>query len=135
MKTVDVIGIDEGQFFPDVKIRSPPIKFQIVAFSETMAKRGKIVIIAALDGTFQRKAFGDVIMLIPLAEKVKKLHAVCIECGIRASFTLRTVDSKETELIGGSEIYKPVCRGCYYRGTQDEEQEEQLLSLPQEGES
>ena len=58
-----------------------------------MAKRGKIVIIAALDGTFQRKAFGEVIQLIPLAEKVKKLHAVCIECGKRASFTWRTVDN------------------------------------------
>ena len=22
-------------------------------------------------------------------------------------------DSKETELIGGAEIYKPVCRGCF----------------------
>uniref|UniRef100_A0A8D0SIK2 Thymidine kinase n=1 Tax=Sus scrofa TaxID=9823 RepID=A0A8D0SIK2_PIG len=41
---VSVIGIDEGQFFPD-----------IVEFSETMANEGKTVIVAALDGTFQRK--------------------------------------------------------------------------------
>ncbi|KAG6936840.1 thymidine kinase 1, soluble [Chelydra serpentina] len=39
-----VIGIDEGQFFPD-----------IVEFCETMANAGKTVIVAALDGTFQRK--------------------------------------------------------------------------------
>jgi superfamily I DNA and RNA helicase len=40
----DVIGIDEGQFFPD-----------LVAFSEKAADCGKVVIVAALDGTFQRK--------------------------------------------------------------------------------
>ena len=38
----DVIGIDEGQFFPD-----------LVAWCEQMANRGKIVLVAALDGTFQ----------------------------------------------------------------------------------
>lgn len=39
-----VIGIDEGQFFPD-----------IVPFCEEMANAGKTIIVAALDGTFQRK--------------------------------------------------------------------------------
>jgi thymidine kinase len=39
-----VLGIDEGQFFPD-----------IVSFCEDMANAGKLVIVAALDGTFQRK--------------------------------------------------------------------------------
>ena len=43
-KEYDVIGIDEGQFFPD-----------LIAFAEAAANAGKIVIIAALDGTFQRK--------------------------------------------------------------------------------
>lgn len=42
----DVIGIDEGQFFPD-----------LVEFSERMANVGKVVIVACLDGTFQRKVF------------------------------------------------------------------------------
>ena len=39
-----VIGIDEGQFFSD-----------IVPFCEDMANLGKTVVVAALDGTFQRK--------------------------------------------------------------------------------
>jgi thymidine kinase len=43
----DVIAVDEGQFFPDV-----------VEVSEELANAGKVVIIAALDGTFQRKPFG-----------------------------------------------------------------------------
>lgn len=98
----DIIGIDEGQFFED-----------IVEFSEQMANEGKMVIIAALDGTFERKAFGKVLELIPLAESITKLDAVCVDCKHSASFTKRLCDSKETELIGGAEIYKPVCRGCY----------------------
>jgi thymidine kinase len=51
----DVIGIDEGQFFADV-----------VTFSEKMANLGKVVLVAALDGTFQRKPFGCILDLIPL---------------------------------------------------------------------
>lgn len=37
----DVIGIDEGQFFQDIAI-----------FCEEAANQGKIVVVAALDGTF-----------------------------------------------------------------------------------
>ena len=40
----DVIGVDEAQFFPD-----------IVEYAEQWANEGKVVIVAALDGTFQRK--------------------------------------------------------------------------------
>jgi thymidine kinase len=54
-----------------------------------------VVVIAALDGTFQRKPFGHILSLVPLAEQVVKLSAVCIECGNEAAFTRRTVDSQE----------------------------------------
>ena len=39
----DVIGIDEGQFFPD-----------LVSFCEVAANAGKTVLVAALESTFQR---------------------------------------------------------------------------------
>jgi len=52
------------------------------------------VIIAALDGTFQRKPFGNILNLVPMAELVTKLSAVCIDCGKEAAFTRRTVDSQ-----------------------------------------
>lgn len=98
----DVVAIDEGQFFPD-----------IVEVSERLANEGVVVVIAALDGTFQRKPFGHILSLVPMAEQVTKLSAVCIECGNEAAFTRRTVDSQEVELIGGEESYKPVCRACF----------------------
>nr|XP_055177279.1 thymidine kinase, cytosolic [Nyctereutes procyonoides] len=101
---VAVIGIDEGQFFPD-----------IVEFSETMANAGKTVIVAALDGTFQRKAFGTILNLVPLAESVVKLTAVCMECFREAAYTKRLGSEKEVEVIGGADKYHSVCRLCYFK--------------------
>ncbi|RZF40272.1 hypothetical protein LSTR_LSTR015115 [Laodelphax striatellus] len=99
---VDVIGIDEGQFFPDV-----------VEFSEKAANLGKIVLVAALDGTYQRTGFSNILTLVPLAEKVDKLTAVCMSCFKDAAFTRRIGCEKEVELIGGAEKYMAVCRDCY----------------------
>nr|XP_045369479.1 thymidine kinase, cytosolic isoform X2 [Camelus bactrianus] len=98
------IGIDEGQFFPD-----------IVEFSEAMANAGKTVIVAALDGTFQRKAFGTILNLVPLAESVVKLTAVCMECFREAAYTKRLGVEKEVEVIGGADKYHSVCRLCYFK--------------------
>ncbi|XP_034045047.1 thymidine kinase, cytosolic [Thalassophryne amazonica] len=97
-----VIGIDEGQFFPDT-----------VEFCEEMANLGKTVIVAALDGTFQRKAFGNILNLVPLAESVVKLHAVCMQCYKEAAYTKRLGAEKEVEVIGGVDKYQAVCRKCY----------------------
>uniref|UniRef100_A0A8C8FZL7 Thymidine kinase n=2 Tax=Oncorhynchus tshawytscha TaxID=74940 RepID=A0A8C8FZL7_ONCTS len=97
-----VIGIDEGQFFPD-----------IVQFCEEMANMGKTIIVAALDGTFQRKPFGDILNLVPLAESVVKLNAVCMQCYKEAAYTKRLGAEKELEVIGGADMYHARCRKCY----------------------
>ena len=76
----DVVAVDEGQFFND-----------IVGVCERLANEGKIVIVAALDGTFQRKPFGNILNLVPLAERLTKLSAVCVECGKEAAFTKRII--------------------------------------------
>jgi len=100
----DVIGIDEGQFFPDV-----------VTFSENMANKGKTVVVAALDGTFQRKGFGSILDLVPLAESVIKLSAVCMNCFGEGSFTKRFGSETEIEVIGGAETYMAACRLCHMK--------------------
>ncbi|KAK9903332.1 hypothetical protein WJX75_003109 [Coccomyxa subellipsoidea] len=99
----NVIGIDEGQFFPDV-----------VEYAERWANEGKIVIIAALDGTFQRQPFRSILELIPLAEEVFKLQAVCSGCHREAAFTHRLGDEQEVEVVGGAENYVASCRACYH---------------------
>ena len=45
----DVVGIDEGQFFPD-----------LLNCAEQLANLGLTVWVAALDGDFLRQPFGDV---------------------------------------------------------------------------
>ena len=102
--TFDCIGIDEGQFFPD-----------LVEFCEALANQGKTVIVACLDATYQRKAFGTVLQLVPLAETVIKLKAVCSVCKHDASFTYRIAASTDEMLIGGADSYRAVCRACYFK--------------------
>jgi len=71
------------------------------------------VIISALDGTFMRTGFDPIIHLIPKAEKVKKLAAICKLCGSNAAFTFRTCLVEAVQLIGGDEAYMPLCRECF----------------------
>ena len=78
-KSYDVVAIDEGQFFPDVSIFTDN-QFKIVSWSDQAANEGKLVIISALDGTFQRTGFECILQLIPRAEKVKKLLAIFKNC-------------------------------------------------------
>ncbi|TMW57262.1 hypothetical protein Poli38472_003187 [Pythium oligandrum] len=108
LDSFDVIGIDEGQFFPD-----------LIEFCNEAANAGKVVIVAALDGTFEKKPFGSVCDLIPAAESVIKLNAVCTCCGRDAAFTRRIVSDKSVELIGGSELYEPRCRTCFVKEEND----------------
>lgn len=99
---IDVIAIDEGQFFSD-----------IVEFSEHFANQGITIIVAALNSTFERKPFGNIHYLIPLCEDVIKLTAICSTCKKEANFTKRIGNSKSLIDIGGQEKYEASCRGCF----------------------
>ncbi|XP_059307119.1 thymidine kinase a-like [Lycium ferocissimum] len=103
---LEVIGIDEAQFFED-----------LYDFCTEVADHdGKIVIVAGLDGDYLRRSFGSVLDIIPIADTVTKLNARCELCGKRASFTLRKTEETRTELIAGAEVYMPVCRKHYVSG-------------------
>jgi thymidine kinase len=64
----------------------------------------------------EKNPFGDVLRLIPHAEKVTKLSALCKKCGngTEACFSKRIVNSEERELVGSDGIYEAVCRYHYY---------------------
>jgi thymidine kinase len=102
LKKYDVIGIDEGQFFPD-----------LVEVCEELALLNKTIIIAALNGDFRMEPFPVISRIISKADKIKLLKAYCFHCHKDAKFSLRIVQSNETVLIGAGEAYKPACRECH----------------------
>lgn len=61
---------------PEAHLRGPVIQWRadVVEYAERWASAGKTVIVAALDGTFERKPFNQILQLIPLAEEVSALR-------------------------------------------------------------
>ncbi len=107
--TVDVIGIDEAQFFHE----------DLVEICEDLADQGIRVILAGLDRDFRNQPFGPMPDLMARAEYVDKLHAICIQCGEPASRTQRLIDGQPASaddpviLVGASEVYEARCRSCH----------------------
>ena len=100
----DVIGIDEGQFFPD-----------LVEVCDELCKNGKIVVVSALSGNFKMEPFENVSKLIAKADKIKLLKAYCYFCHKRAGFSLRTIRNDNEILIGAADMYRPVCKACHFK--------------------
>jgi thymidine kinase len=103
IKSVDVILINEGQFFLDL--------YEVV---NEMLKYNKKIYVCGLDGDFERKKFGSILDLIPICDTVYKKKALCKLCnnGTPAIFSMRLTEEKEQTVIG-SDNYVPVCRKCY----------------------
>ena len=99
-KTVDVVGIDEVQFFDE----------NIVVAVSSLANDGKRVIVAGLDMDYLAKPFGCIGELLAIADHVKKVKAVCSVCGEDAAFSKRIVKNDNTVVVGGMEMYTAVCR-------------------------
>jgi thymidine kinase len=104
-----VVAIDEVQFF-DVGV---------VDVCNQLAGQGRRVIVAGLDTDFRGEPFGPMPTLMSQAESVRKLHAICMQCGSEASRTQRLIDGRPAfyddpvVLIGASESYEARCRSCH----------------------
>ena len=100
---VDVIGIDEAQFFdadlPDV--------------CANLANKGIRVIVAGLDMDYLGHPFGPIPNLMANAEFVSKVHAICVDCGDLAIHSNRIVSSKDLVHLGEQEEYEALCRSCF----------------------
>lgn len=103
MDTVEVVGIDEVQFFDD----------GIVDVCNQLANNGIRVIVAGLDMDYLGKPFGCMPKLLAVAEYVTKTHAICVKCGDLAQFSHRLVASDRQVLLGEKDSYEPLCRHCY----------------------
>jgi thymidine kinase len=100
---VDVIGIDEAQFFDE----------GLVEVCNTLANNGLRVIVAGLDMDFRGKPFGPIPLLLATAEYVTKVHAICVRCGSLANHSHRTSEDENLVVLGETNIYEPLCRKCY----------------------
>lgn len=100
---VDVIGIDEAQFFDG----------SIVDVCNTLANNGVRVIVAGLDMDFMGNPFGPMPALLAIAEYVTKVHAICMRCGNLAQYSFRKSDEAQVVLLGEKDTYEPLCRNCY----------------------
>lgn len=99
----EVIGIDEGQFFDT----------NLPTACNTLANRGKRVIVAGLDQDYLGRPFEPMPQLLAIAEYITKTLAICVVCGDPANHTQRLVPSKDRVLVGASGLYEARCRHCF----------------------
>ena len=100
---VDVIGIDEAQFFDK----------GLVDVVTKLANMGIRVIVAGLDMDFKGIPFGPIPELMAVADHITKVHAICVKCGNIAQFSHRLSAKEQTVLLGEKDVYEPLCRGCF----------------------
>ena len=100
---VDVVGIDEAQFFDD----------QIISVCEALAAKGVRVIAAGLDMDYTGKPFGPMPNLLAIAEYITKLHAICMRCGAIANYSYRKIPNSNQLVIGEKDHYEARCRRCF----------------------
>ena len=100
---VDVIGIDEAQFFD----------MELVNVCRQLANSGVRVIVAGLDMDFKGDPFGPMPDLLACAEYVTKVHAICMNCGSLAHISHRKTTDTNLVLLGETDSYEPLCRDCY----------------------
>jgi thymidine kinase len=104
--TVDVVGIDEAQFFDE----------ELPLVCNALALQGTRVIVAGLDMDYLGKPFGQMPVLLSMAEYITKLHAICMQCGNIANYSYRKTGNAALFLIGDKDLYEPRCRSCYEKG-------------------
>lgn len=97
---VEVIGIDEAQFFDN----------NLIHVCQNLADSGKRVIVAGLDQDYKALPFEPMPQLLAIAEYITKTLAVCVICGAPANRTQRITPNNEQILVGAKNFYEARCR-------------------------
>ncbi len=103
LDTVDVVGVDEAQFFDD----------SLVVLAMDLVHAGKRVVLAGLDTTFAGEPFPPLPALMAMADEVTKLSAVCMLCGSPAIHTQRLGTNQQLVVVGAAGVYEARCRACF----------------------
>jgi thymidine kinase len=107
----DVIGIDEAHYFSD-----------LVEICEKLSFLGKKIYVAALNGDYKMEPFNNVTKLISKCDIIKLMKGFCFYCDNKAKFTIKIKNQNLDENININnlnnipyfDIYKPVCKRCFY---------------------
>jgi thymidine kinase len=102
---LDAVCVDEVQFF----------QLDVLPVLREIAWCGVRVICAGLDLDWAGEPFPLTMHLLAVAEKVKKLSAVC-SCGADAAKSYRRHASTEQVVVGGADAYEARCTRCWEDG-------------------
>jgi thymidine kinase len=100
-KNKQAIIIDEGQFFPDLRIFCEQVLFCNPSIH---------IVIAGLSGDFQKQGFKPIQDILAFADEIIPLQSVCVKCGSPAPFSVRLTSETDQTLIGADDKYQPMCR-------------------------
>lgn len=100
---VDVVGIDEAQFFD----------MGLIEVCNKLAEMKTRVIVAGLDIDYLGRPFGPIPGLLATAEYITKVHAICVRCGNLAHHSHRLHADDKLVMLGETELYEPLCRRCF----------------------
>jgi thymidine kinase len=110
-----LVVVEEAQFFSD-----------LIPFIEAVVdKHGKHAVVVGLDGDADRRPFGRVLDLVPMADRITKLTAMCKHCGDGTPAIFTFAHNTDTEAaiasgsvinVGADEKYVPLCRSHYLKG-------------------
>jgi thymidine kinase len=119
---VEVIGIDEGQFFP-----------HLLEFCLRWRQKGALIYISALNAKADNTSWPEVDRLYPRVDNIIFKHGICIICGddqASRSKNIVQITNKDGVMVGGDESYVSMCSRCQ---EQDKEVTEEHLRKRREG--
>ncbi len=101
-QNAEIIIIEELQFYDDALEYIP----------HWCDNLKKTVIASGLNGSSNRKPIGHVLELMPHADEIINLTALCYKCcdGTAGIFSKKIINNCDDILVGSTETYKAVCR-------------------------
>ena len=109
-KDIDVIAVDEFQFLKDDRYTAKEL---ISILVNELIKQEKTLIVSGLNLDSNISPFENIKELLPYCTHIYEHKAVCVNCGEDATISYCKVNKKDKELIGGSDLYEPLCLHCY----------------------
>jgi thymidine kinase len=110
-KNYEVVAIDEAQFFDQ----------DLVLICNKLANNGIRVIVAGLDMDYKGNPFGPMPNLMACAEKVTKVHAICVETGEKANYSFRKSINEDLVMVGEKKEYEPLSRTAFIKKMDERE--------------